>query len=389
MIILLILVVLSLVIIRPFTVLIHELGHGIPALLLTDDKVTLYIGSYGEYKNSLHFDIGRLEFFFKYNPLLWKLGLCVHNTRDLTLNQHILITLFGPLSSLLLGSLFFYLALTTDLHGSIKIISVVFLASSMFDFFLNIIPSEQPIRLHGGKIAYNDGQQLKQLVKLKKLSPEYGIAIEYYNNENYSNAAKEFHSIIYSGQENDMVYRLAISSYLQCKDYKIALSLHYKFDKQFNLDSNDYANSGLLKSRLGKYLESLNDYQKSLNLNPHNKYALNNRGYTYNILQQYENAIVDFNRAIKIDTKFAYSYNNRGLSKIKLKQEKEGLKDIQTSMEIDKENSYAYRNLGIYQFDKGNLQKALELFKKSYMLDEDTDLINELINKTEQLLQSK
>ncbi len=48
-------------VIWPITVLLHELGHAIPALILTRQKVSIYIGSYGDPDKSLHFRIGLLE----------------------------------------------------------------------------------------------------------------------------------------------------------------------------------------------------------------------------------------------------------------------------------------------------------------------------------------
>jgi len=46
---------------RPLTVIFHELGHAIPAILLTKEKVTVYIGSYGDPKKSLRIKIGLLD----------------------------------------------------------------------------------------------------------------------------------------------------------------------------------------------------------------------------------------------------------------------------------------------------------------------------------------
>ena len=376
--------VLLIVITRPFTVLFHELGHGIPALLLTKEKVTLYIGSYGDPNHSLTFRIGRLELFFKYNPFLWKIGLCVPHSKEVTINQHIFITILGPFSSLFLGAICCYIAFAGDFHGSIKVISVVFLGSSVFDFFINIVPSEESIQLYDGSIAYNDGQQLRQLFKYKTLPSQYKIGADHYNKQEYEMAAKAFHNIIDNGLKNDIVYRLAISAYLQFKDYKTALILQNDFEKYCNLNSDDYANSGLIKSQLGNYDDGMSDYQKSLDLNPKNKCALNNRGYTYNLLEQYVQAIEDFDKAIEIEPESAYSFNNRGLAKIKLGQEDEGLRDIKTSIDLDNKNSYAYRNFGIYHFDKGNFEKALEHFEKAYDLDKDTHLITEYINKTKE-----
>lgn len=378
--------VLLIVITRPFTVLFHELGHGIPALLLTKDKVTLYIGSYGDPKQSLTFRIGRLEFFLKYNPFLWKLGLCVPHSKEVSMIRQIFITVLGPITSLFLGALCCYIAFAADFHGSIKVISAVFLGSSLFDFFVNILPRDEPIQIFDGSIVYNDGQQLRQLFMYKTLPSQYTVGADHYNKQEYEMAAKAFHNIIDNGLKNDMVYRLGISAYLQFKDYKTALTLHKEFEKYCKLNSDDYANSGLMKSQLGNYYEGMPDYQKSLDLNPENNYALINRGYTYNLLEQYEKAIADFDKAIRIEPELAYSYNNRGLAKIKLGQENEGLKDINTSMDLDDKDSYAYRNLGIYHYDKTDFSKALKYFEKAQKLDKHTHLITDYIENTKEKL---
>ncbi|MFT6336080.1 MAG: hypothetical protein ACJATI_002835 [Halioglobus sp.] len=207
--------ILLVVITRPVTVLFHELGHGIGALLLTKENVTLYIGSLGAPKQSLLLRLGRLEMFFKYNPFLWNIGLYVPHSKEITINKQIIITILGPLTSLVIGVLSCYFAFVEDVHGSLQLISVFFLGSSFFDFFINIIPRNNPTLLYDGSIVYNDGQQLKQLLKYKTFPSQYTSGVENYNKQDYKKASKEFHEILDNGITEEMVYRLAISSYLQ------------------------------------------------------------------------------------------------------------------------------------------------------------------------------
>ncbi len=61
----------------PIVVLIHELGHAIPALRYTSEKVVIYICSYGQTKDSVSIRINRLEIWFNYNVFRWRGGLCV------------------------------------------------------------------------------------------------------------------------------------------------------------------------------------------------------------------------------------------------------------------------------------------------------------------------
>jgi len=371
---------------RPITVLFHELGHGVTALLLTKDKITLYIGSYGNPKNSFNIQVGRLEFFLKYNPVFWKLGLCVFHGKSITTNRQMLILLSGPLASLFLAFLCYYVAFESNFHNGIVIICVVILISAIFDFVINIIPSNEPIHLYNGSIVYNDGRQLKQLLELNTLPPEYAEGEEYYVNQEYEKASKCFQNIISRGISNANVYRLIISSYMQLKDYEKALKFHQVLEEHYIINSNDYGSLGLAKSHLGYYKDGITNFNKSLDLNPNNKFSLNNRGYTFNILEEYNKAISDFDHALKIDPESAYTFNNRGLAKIKLGREEEGLKDIETSMSMDDKNSYAYKNLGIYYFDKKNFDEALKLFEKSYEFDNDTHLIKDYIDKAKKML---
>ncbi len=378
----------TLAILRSFTTFLHEMGHAIPALLYTKEGVTIYIGSYGDPKKSLRFRLGRLEIFFKYNPLLWEYGLCVREQIDISINKGIVIILMGPLTSLITGSFCLYIGLFGSNSDSITFITMMIAISSLLDFYHNIVPDSEPITLHSGKQVHNDGQQIKLLLKYRNLPEEYDKCVEYYNNQEFEKSGALFEKIIKSGIKRDFVYRLAISSYLQIKDYDKADVINRDFSKwhKRKFSSNDYFNSGLIKSYKGSLEECIKDYTKSLKLDLNNINSFNNRGYTYNLLGKYEIAIEDFNKAIALDENYAYALNNRGLAKIKLGDLQAGLIDIKKSLELDDENSYCYMNLGIYYFDTKNYNKALENFNIALKLDKDTYLLTEHIEKARQKL---
>ncbi|WP_459209215.1 tetratricopeptide repeat protein [Aquimarina rhabdastrellae] len=378
----------TLAVLRPFTVFLHEMGHAIPTLLYTKEGVTIYIGSYGDPKKSLHFRLGRLEVFFKYNPLLWDSGLCVREQIDIPINRGIIIILMGPLNSLIIGAFCLYIGLFGSNSDSITFITMMIAISSLLDFYHNIVPNHEPITLYSGQQVHNDGQQLKLLFKYRNLPEEYDKCVEYYNNKEFEKSGNLFEKIIKSGIKRDFVYRLAISSYLQIKEYDKANEINKEFIKKYKkrFSSIDFFNNGLIKSHKGNIDGSILDYTESLKLDANNIYSLNNRGYAYNLLGRYEEAIKDFNNAIELEKKFAYALNNRGLSKIKLGDMEKGLVDIKKSLELDDKNSYCYMNLGIYYFDIGEYNKALENFNIAFKLDKDTYLLLDHIKKTKQKL---
>lgn len=370
---------------RPLTVLIHELGHAIPAILFTKKKVSIYIGSYGDPKKSLNFNIGLLNIWFKYNPLLWQLGLCIPSAKEISINKQITYILAGSLTSFTIALVACYFSFIYDLHGFFKLFFVIFLSSALFDLYINLMPKTTPIQMYDGSIVFNDGYYLLQLIKYKQLSNEYNNAIEQYHLNNFNGAATSFNNILNTGLKDENIYRLAISSYLQTKNYINAKTLCDEFMVLNKMNSNDYVNTGIAYAQLNHYEKALEYYEKALKLSPNNIYPLNNKGFILNILERFEEAIPLFDKAIDIDNSFALSYNNRGLAKIKVGQIESGLEDINHSFKLDNNNSYNYRNLGIYHLEKKEYSKALELFKKAKAIDNETHDIDELITTAKQL----
>lgn len=367
---------------RPVTIFFHELGHAIPALLITGKKVSVYFGSFGNQQKCGRFQLGPLEVWFRYNALLWKGGACHYAPEEVSANKQIVITLLGPVSSLIVATASCYLAFTFDGHGALKLFLVIFTVSALFDLFANLKPWKSPQELPDGQVLWSDGQRLKELLFLKTAPPEYEIAVEYYSKQEFAMAAITFENILANGREHEIIIKAAIAAHLHDKNYQKALDIQERFEKKCSMDSNDYSNAGLIKSRLGLYKEALVDYQSSINLNPSNHFSLNNRGYTYNLLNQYELAMADFDKVIELQPLFAYAYNNRGLAKIKLGRPEEGLQDIHYSLELNSENAYAYKHLGIYYLDLGNKEEAHKLFLKAKELDADTHGIDSLIEES-------
>jgi tetratricopeptide (TPR) repeat protein len=370
------------IILRPFLVLFHELGHAIPAILMTKEVVSIYIGSYGDPSKSLHFNIGLLDIWVQFNPFSWRQGLCIPSAKQISINKQIVYTLAGPIASFLIALFACYFTFTYNLHGFLKLILIIFLFLSILDLVTNLIPRTLPIQLYDGRIAYNDGYQLKQLFYYKKYLKEYENAIELYNLQKFEESALTFCNILKRGLKDENIYRLALSSLIQLKNYEKAIEIFNEFNLLGELNSEDYVNAGLAYSQINQHNKALEYYDKSLELDPKNIYSINNKGYTLSLLNKFDEAILLFDKAIEIDNEFAYSYNNRGLAKIKTGRIEEGLKEINHSLILDKNNSYGYRNLGIYFLDIGNNEKALELFKQAKALNNSTHLIDELILET-------
>ncbi len=200
------------VIIRPLTVLLHELGHAIPAILLTKEKVTIYIGSYQNPEKSLKLRFGRLlEILFRYNPFAWRLGLCIPSAKEISINKQIVYTLTGTITSFILGGITCCITFSYDLQGFLKFFLIIFLALAIIDLLGNLIPDQNPIELPDGSVIFNDGYALKYLFKLKKLDNLYLNAVDMYNNQQYADAATKFEQVL-AHVETEEIFRLTIAS---------------------------------------------------------------------------------------------------------------------------------------------------------------------------------
>ena len=149
------------------TVTLHELGHAIPALLMTRDEVTIYIGSIGSSYNSFHLTIGRVEFYCKYNPLLWYKGCCLSSDDYLSIDQRIWLVAGGPIASVLetVGTWLLISNLQQEgffriVFGSIFVISLGATAYSLF-------PNPAPRYTSSGYTVYSDSYQIFRLIRMK------------------------------------------------------------------------------------------------------------------------------------------------------------------------------------------------------------------------------
>ena len=149
------------------TITLHELGHAIPALLMTREDVTIYIGSLGNPDKSFHVSFGRLTIYCKYNPLFWYKGCCVSFDYNLTIDQRLLLVAGGPVASLL-GTFISWLLLSyVDEAGILRLISGSVFTISFIITVSILFPSFSVRYTAGGHPVYNDSYQIVRLLKMK------------------------------------------------------------------------------------------------------------------------------------------------------------------------------------------------------------------------------
>jgi tetratricopeptide (TPR) repeat protein len=365
---------------HPITVILHELGHAIPAILFTRKKVTVFIGSYGEAKKSVNFSCGLLEVHLK-KSIFWRTGLCQTSATSLSQTKKFIFIVCGPLASLTFAIVTSYFVFSYDMHGVLKMVMSFFTLAAAWDFFSNIIPNNHPVKLADGRVCYNDGNSLRELFYYKRFLREYQSAAELYDQKEFHKSAVAFKDILQLGFQHEDIYRLAYASCLLNHQYQEAYEYILDFGTKFSLNSDDYYNLGYLSTFRGVGKENENYFEKSLELNPNNPHALNAIGYILNTKQRFKEARSYFEKALAIDPEHSYAMNNLGHAKIEMEELEEGLAYINHSLELNNDNSYAYRNLGIYHLKLKNFTEAERFLLKAKSLDKDTELIEELLAK--------
>lgn len=160
-------------IVKYLTVILHELGHGITALIWVRSPITIFIGTHGNRKYSLSFMIKRIKFYVCLGPFGLLKGLTVFDmgndlpffdTKKISDQNKFWIVLAGPLTtlSLLIIAVGVFYIFDSD---PVKFISALLFCSFMMDFLYSVIPRKKKIRTGMGVSIYNDGYQLMLLIK--------------------------------------------------------------------------------------------------------------------------------------------------------------------------------------------------------------------------------
>ena len=352
---------------RSITTFFHEMGHAIPALYFTEEPVVVYVGSYGDISKSLKLEYGRLTLYLTFNVFGWNLGMCTHKPIHDT-QKTMIIIMGGPLASLIISLCLIYAIANYGLdEGTIFILSI-FVASTIWDFFVNIYPSSSPMNLHDGSIAYSDGAQLLGLYQERKYPESYFKGVKYYQENNLDQALEEWNKTVEAGYKNDGVLDLILTVHLKKEDYHAArehVDEHY-YNRQ--LSATEYAILGDIHLGINDYREAITFYNQSLYLNYRAPFVLHSRGKAHMQLGEYDEALEDFQRTTYYSPGFAEAFSNRGAVKIQLGYLEDGYTDLMHALSVEEDLPIAHLYLGIYYDKRANYEAALVHFEKAKAL---------------------
>ncbi|WP_297277341.1 tetratricopeptide repeat protein [uncultured Brachyspira sp.] len=174
----------------------------------------------------------------------------------------------------------------------------------------------------------------------------------YFNLEKYSSALRIYSKIINYFENYDKVldsnYR---DRYFARVCYKKALTLYY----------------------LNRYEESVEYYNKAININPIYEKAFINKGIILAKLMVFDAALEAFNAAIEINERSEISYFNIGIIYSKLERYEDALYSFNKAAELGYD--YAYLNVAIILERLGRIDEAFNIYDKAISINKSLEVI--------------
>ncbi len=132
-----------------------------------------------------------------------------------------------------------------------------------------------------------------------------------------------------------------------------------------------YNNLGFYLSRQGRTAEAMENYRRSLEINPNYDDALNNVGYALAGQKKYEEAIGYYQAALRIRPNHPEVHNNLGNAVSELGRIDEAIQHYMITLAQEPDHADAHNNLGVALAMKGRLDEAILHFRKAIHLKPD------------------
>lgn len=146
------------VLLIPFFILLHEVGHGLGTVFSSNSDVHIYLGTKNE-KNKENFKIGKLHF-----HIIWSYTGFAYWDAGLNKRQKVAALAGGPLMSLLLTLLLGWLTIITS-QSQLHQLFFGPMIFNLFQFIWTIIPVKYPRWMGGYSGFKSDGLQLLRILK--------------------------------------------------------------------------------------------------------------------------------------------------------------------------------------------------------------------------------
>jgi tetratricopeptide (TPR) repeat protein len=130
-----------------------------------------------------------------------------------------------------------------------------------------------------------------------------------------------------------------------------------------------YGNLGNEYMRMGRYEDAIQEIQTAILIGPDNAKSHNNLGFAYAQLRRYDEALKEYAAALNLDPSLAESYNNLGLLYADLNRIDEAINEYNTALRLKPAYPAALNNLGIAYMSRQRYQEAIHEFTAALALE--------------------
>lgn len=360
--------ILAVIVIKLVTTFFHELGHAIPALIFTKKPVKVYVGSYGDISKTAQIKIGRLMMYLKFNIFDWKIGMCEHGGIKSNL-PHALVILGGPLASLLVS---IPLILNYSNVASIPLLNflyLVFIASAVYDFIINMLPMSAQINMHDGGVSYSDGYQLLMLFNRSLASEDYLNLEEKFFNKEYETVVSLGEKLIKKHPKDRSIYGLVIQSLKKLDDPEGAIAVYGLMSQEMKLLGGDYFEIAKHYKDLEMWSEALKYFEIFRYNNYRDVNTLKEIGLIQMKLGRSDEAFTTYDRLVNIDPGNVEGRSQRSFLLINKGDYDFAMHDLEVVKQIDPNFPNLFFNLGLIEEKSNRLEQALAYYQKAKSLN--------------------
>jgi len=374
------LVLLAYPLIQNISTLLHELGHALPALWLTDsERIEVYINAYGKKEGALRFHAGRLLFYW--HPFRWEgygCGLTVYQTpRRYDWNYVILAG--GVVFSFFVAGMLLLIVTKLDLPKLWNTLAILLFAASVVDLFVNLNPNAKEIKLDSGQVTPTDGQRLRELWQYHSVGKIHEQALLLANEERWIEATESICTMpLDRADEHSLRFLIAcIATSGELAEAPIADKAFECLRKKQAPVAVDWVNWGIILGRRVDYNGALacfghvdeQEVEGELRM-----MLLGNRAFVLLEKGDTEQAEPLFSRLAE-EAPEPYYIAHHGLCLARLGQQEAGWEKIQKALTLGDNDPYALRCAGIYYLEQGQPGQALYYLQR---ISEDTSRIARL-----------
>jgi hypothetical protein len=358
------LVLLAYPFIQNLTTLLHELGHALPALWLTDsERVDVCINAYGKKEGAYRYKAGRL--FFYWHPLRFEgygSGLTEYHRSPRYIWNYV-ITAGGVVFTLLIAGVVLLLVLYSRLPEIWQILAIVFFAATVVDLIMNLIPNGKGIALEDGRVVPNDGKQLQQLWRYHRvhmLMEKVAARMATGDDAAAGLALQDLPVTSAKAEELRLLLHHTAATGFLAEATPYWEAAFGRLQKLETPCAEDWANWGVIQGRQGQYAAALACFEQLPGEKPHIRA---NRAFLLMEMGQTAAAKPLFEQ-LSVDEETPYNVAHYGLCLARLGERQLGWENIKKALTLSQAEPYALRCAGLFYLEAGRRDRALDYFQQ-------------------------